>query len=133
MTRSSRPGAVHRDRERRRARLDRHVLRDLLAVAVDALIEIALPVQQSDRDERQPEVARGLAVVAGEHAEAARVDREALVQAEFGAEVRDQVVRGEIGELRRARRAQIRVERGDHRIVFGEIGADPRPRYRGCP
>jgi hypothetical protein len=60
--------AVERDRERRRARLDRGVLGELLAVAVDPLVEVPLPVEQSDRDERQLQVARGLAVVAREHA-----------------------------------------------------------------
>ena len=99
------------------------VVRELLAVAVDPLVEVALPVEQPDRDERQPQVARGLAVVAREHAEAARIDREALVQTELGAEIRDEVVPSEVVELRGARRAQIRVERDDQLLVLGEIGA----------
>ena len=68
------------------------VLGALAALAVDRLHEVALAVEQAHRDERQLEVARRLAVVAREDAEAAGVDRQALVHAELGAEVRDQVV-----------------------------------------
>ena len=64
-----------------------------VALAVDRLREVALAVEESHADERQPHVARGLAVIAGEDAEAAGVDRQALVQAELGAEVRDQIGR----------------------------------------
>ena len=77
--------------ERSAARIDRRVVGDLLAAAVDALMKIALPIQQADRHERQAQIARGLAVIAGEHAQAARVDREALVPAVLGAEIGDQV------------------------------------------
>ena len=76
--------------DRQVARVVVLVLRVLHAVAVDDLGEIALPVQQADTDEIQALVAGGLAVVAGEHAEAARVDREAVVEAVLGAEIRDQ-------------------------------------------
>ena len=79
-----------------RDRLDRQVVEVrvvilglLRALAVDRLAEVALAVEKAHADERQPHVARGLAVIAGEDAEAARVDRQALVQAELGAEVRD--------------------------------------------
>ncbi len=50
----------------------------LVALAVDLLGEVALPVQQSDTDERQRSVGRGLAVVACEDAESPGVDRQAL-------------------------------------------------------
>jgi len=63
----------------------------LLAVAVDGLGEIPLPVEQADADEGQAEVGCGLAVIAGENAQAARVDGETLVQAVFGAEVGHQI------------------------------------------
>ena len=66
-------------------------LRVLLAlppVLVDDLGEIALAVEEADRDERQPEVGGGLEVVAREHAEPARVDREAVVDRELHREVR---------------------------------------------
>ena len=44
----------------------------LHAVVVDDLAEVALPVEEPDARQRHAEVARGLEVVAGEHAEAAR-------------------------------------------------------------
>src|SRR6185503_7065581 len=61
------------------------------ALAVDRLVEVALAVEQAHGDERDRHVARGLAVVAGEDAEAAGVDRQALMETEFGAEVGDQL------------------------------------------
>ena len=65
----------------------------LPAAGVDALAEVALAVQQPDRDERQRPVGRLLEDVAGERAEPAGVDRERLVDAELRAEVGDRVVR----------------------------------------
>src|SRR5206468_11079970 len=55
----------------------------------DALAEVPLRVHEADADERQAEVARFLAVIAGEHAEAARVDRQRLVKRELRGEIRD--------------------------------------------
>jgi hypothetical protein len=79
-------------------RFDRHVveivvavMRGLVALAVDGLVEIALAVEQADGDEGQAHVGGALAVVAGKDAEAAGVDRQALVEAELGAEIGDQV------------------------------------------
>ena len=66
----------------------------LPAVHGEVLAEVALAVHQADADERQAEVAGALQVVAGQHAEAAGVDRHALVQAELGAEVGDAAGRG---------------------------------------
>ena len=63
----------------------------LVALAIDRLREVALPVQQTDRDERQPRIARGLAMVAGKDAQSAGIDREAFVEAVLGAEVGDRV------------------------------------------
>ncbi len=63
----------------------------LPAVVVERLAEVPLGVREADADERQAEVARGLQVVAGEDAEAARVDGQALVQA---------VLHGEVGDAR---------------------------------
>ena len=78
-------------------RLDRQIARIALAVfgvlhaiVVDGLREISLLVEQSHRNEVGALIARGLAVVPGEHAEATRVDGEALVEAVLGAEVRHQ-------------------------------------------
>ena len=49
----------------------------LVAVGVDRLAEVALAVEQPDADRREGHVAGRLHVVAGEHAEAARVDARA--------------------------------------------------------
>ncbi len=103
-------------------RLDRHVLElrvrvrgALAAFAVDRLHEVALPVEQAHGDEGKLEVARRLAVIAGQDAEAARVRRQALVHAELGAEVRDQVAGAEAAAVLAERRlGVIRVERGEH-------------------
>ncbi len=51
------------------------------------LVEVALRIHEPDADQRNPEVARFLAVVAGEHAEAAGVDGQRLVQRELRGEV----------------------------------------------
>ena len=61
----------------------------LPAGTVEHLPEVALPIEQPHRHQRQFEVARGFQVVAGEDAEAARKDADALVDAEFEREVRD--------------------------------------------
>ena len=57
------------------------VVLDLAVVAVEALAEVAAAVEEADPDERDAELRRRLEMVAGEHAEAAGVDRQALVQA----------------------------------------------------
>src|SRR5438874_983875 len=62
---------------------------ELPPAGVDVLASEALPVQKADGDERKAEVAGGLQVVAGEYAEAARVDRQALGDAELQREVGD--------------------------------------------
>ena len=61
----------------------------LVAVRVDRLAEVALAVEQAHAHERQGHVAGALHVVAGEDAQAARVDPERLVEAVLGAEVGD--------------------------------------------
>ena len=79
----------------------------LAAVGVDRLAEVAVAVEQADGDERQPEVAGALQVVAGEHAEAAGVERQRLVDAELHREVRDRtavVARGRAPRTRSSRR-----------------------------
>src|SRR5439155_20904153 len=64
----------------------------LLAFRIDPLLKIALAIQEAEADERDPHVARRLATVAGEDAETARVDRQAFVKTEFGAEIREPVI-----------------------------------------
>ena len=77
-------------------------------VGAEALVEVALHVHEPDADQRDADVAGGLAVVAGQDAETAGVDRHRAVQPEFGAEVRDRprvelgVVPGEPGVLARS-------------------------------
>ena len=61
----------------------------LLAVEIEPLTEVALIVVEPDRHERNVEVGRRLDVIAGEDAQAARVDRDRLVEAEFRREIRD--------------------------------------------
>ena len=61
----------------------------LPAVGVERLAEVALGIKQADADQRDAQVAGALEVVAGQDAEAARVDRQALVEAELGREVGD--------------------------------------------
>ena len=52
-------------------------------------MEVPLGVHEPDADERHAQVARFLAVVARQDAEAAGVDGERLVERELGGEVRD--------------------------------------------
>ena len=85
------PVLVGHRRDRHVVEVGVEVLRVLVALGVDRLVEVALPIQQPDPDEGQQHVARRLAVVAGEDAEPARVDRQALVKSELGAEIRDEV------------------------------------------
>lgn len=59
----------------------------LPAVMVQPLVEIALLVEEADPDEGDAEVGGALEVVAGQDAQASRVHRQRLVQAEFGREV----------------------------------------------
>ena len=61
----------------------------LPAVIGHALAEVALRVHESDADERQAEVRGFFAVIAGEHAQATRIDRQRLVQRKLGGKVRD--------------------------------------------
>ena len=65
------------------------VLLLLPAVVVEVLAEVAVLVDQADADQGQAQIAGRLQVVAGEDAEAARVERQALVQTELEGEVGD--------------------------------------------
>ena len=126
LTCSLRPGKRELDRELGAVlaphRRDRQVvevrvvvLGALAAFAVDRLHEIALAVEQPDGDEWQLEVARRLAMVAGEDAEAAGIDRQALVYAELGAEVGHQVLARHAARVLAERRlGVVGVERREH-------------------
>ncbi len=88
--------------------------RVLQALGIDRLREVALAVEQAHRHERQRHVARGLAMISGEDAQPARVDRQALVEAELGAEVRDQLALAQRGRL----------FRGGQAAVVGVVGGE---------
>ena len=111
---------VLRRLDRQRREIGVLVRRLLIAVAVDGLEEIALAIQQAHADERQPRVAGRLAVIAREDAEAAGVDRQAFMEAEFGAEVGDQIVVVE-PVAGASRMGEVRVVRRQDATVIGEI------------
>jgi len=73
-------------------RVERLVGLGLAAVGVHALCEVAAAIEETDADERQPEVGGGLQVVACEDAEPAGVDREVGADPELHREVRDEQV-----------------------------------------
>ncbi len=81
----------------------------LPAFFVEALEEVSLAVEEADADERDVEVGCALDVIAGEHAEAAGVDGQRFVQAEFS---------GEVGDRARAEHAGIGCAPG---AVFEQI------------
>src|SRR5690606_27655789 len=70
----------------------RGVMGYLIPMAVDSLGEIALTVQYPYRDKGNPQVTGRLAVIAGQDAEPTRIDGQAFMEAEFGAEIRDQIM-----------------------------------------
>ena len=108
---------VMRRLDRQRGEVGILVCRLLVAVAVDRLEEIALAIQQPHADERKARVAGRLAVIAGEDAEAARVDGQAFVEAEFGTEIRDHVVGTEaVGGAPRLRKVGV-VSRQDPAVA----------------
>ena len=61
----------------------------LRPVLVDLLAEITLLVEQAHADDRHPQVAAGLELVAGHIAESAGIDGQGLAQHEFQAEIGD--------------------------------------------
>ena len=153
-------GEPHGDREVPAGELDRHGQRQpvgvldptdrqpaevvvgvvvlLVPVGIDGLAEVAVAIQQADAERRQGHVAGGLHVVAGEDAEAARVDAERLVQAVLRAEVGDRagqvvgvaLLEPVIGAVR-----HVMVEGGQDVVVLGQerrIVEQPRPLGRAA-
>jgi hypothetical protein len=59
---------------------------------VDVLAKIALSIQEPDRDEAQVQITCRLAVISRQNAEAARVDRKALVKSVLGRKIRNEVI-----------------------------------------
>ena len=76
-------------RERQPVGVEHGVALELPALARDRLTEVAGPVEEPDPEDRHPEVARRLEVVAGEDAEAAGVLRKRGGDAELRREVGD--------------------------------------------
>ena len=127
--------AVGRDRrlDRGVGPVDPFVVLLLPAVVVHALVEVALRVHEADADQRHAEVAGLLAVIAGQHAEAAGVDRQRLVQGELGREIGDgaAIVAVALAAPPRAGGLPRRVEPGDGRVVQPqELGVLGRPLQR---
>ena len=91
----------------------------LPAGAVDALAEVAVAVHQPDRDERERAVGGLLEDVAGEHAEAAGVDRQRAV---------DGVLRAEEGDGALRRHAGGRDRLGAPSVATGALEASTRSR-----
>ena len=90
-------GEIELDRDRLaheapRRRIDRDVVLGLGTGRVEPLLEVAAPVEEPDADEGDTELGRSLQVVARQDAEAARVDRQPLVDAELHREVGDEEV-----------------------------------------
>ena len=85
--------AVGADRRLDRQQIDlgRLVLLVLVAVDVEMLAEVALRVEQADGDQGDAEAAGALHVVAGQHTEAAGIDRHRLVDPELRREVDDRL------------------------------------------
>ena len=75
--------------QRKAVRVEDRVGLLLPPLAVEALLEVAGLVEETDADDRHAEVGGGLEVVAGEDPEAARVLRQRRGDAELGAEVGD--------------------------------------------
>ena len=91
---------------------------ELPALGRRRLVEVSLRIHEADADQRHAEVARLLAVIAGEHAEAAGIDRQRLMNRELGREVRDRRVL-QIGKAPRHPRVLRGVRRVEpfHRVV----------------
>ncbi len=107
----------------------------LPAVGVEALAEVAVPVEQPDADQRHAEVARRLEVVAGQHAEAAGVLGDRLGDAELGREVGDEVERAVAAGLEPPVAVEVPLELAVHlaeeppeAAVVGE-GVEPLARH----
>ena len=78
--------------EAERLRVELLVALGLPAFVGDALHEVSAAIKEADGDERHAELGSRLQMVAGQDAETAGIDREAGVDAELHAEVRDEDV-----------------------------------------
>jgi hypothetical protein len=93
----------------------------LPAVVVEFLFEVALVVEEPDAAEIDADVGGGLEVITGEDAEAAAIEFDAFVEAEFEREVGDEPVEAErIGGRAFAEACFEASELGLEAGVFGE-------------
>ena len=113
------PSGVERRLDRRVRPVEPLVALFLPAFGRHVLVEVALRIHEADADQRHAEVARFLAVIAGEHAEAAGVDRQRLVQRELGGEVRDRSGPRGAGSV------------CDHQVLRARARVVERRRWRG--
>ena len=102
--------------QRQAARIVAWVALDLPVLLVELLPEVPAAVEEADPDEWDAELRRRLEVVAGEDAEPAGVDGEALVEPELRGEVGDE----EIGGAAPAAPPRVLA------VVAGEACLDPR-------
>ena len=72
-------------------RIGAEVMRELVTVAVNGLMKIAVTIKQADSDKRNAEVTGGLAMIAGENTESAGINRKAFMETKLGAEIGDQI------------------------------------------
>jgi hypothetical protein len=77
-----------------KAHVERIGPRVLLTGAVERLAEIAFAIQETHGDQRKVEIARRLEMVAGQNAESARIEGQAFVDTELGAEIRHHALAG---------------------------------------
>ena len=85
--------------QRQALRIQRRIVLPLPTVGGQRLTEVAGPVVQAHRDQRQPQVRRRLQMVTGEDPQATGVVRQHLGDAELHREVRDAV--GHLGAVAR--------------------------------
>ena len=74
---------THNGRDRKAEIEDVRIMLFLPTVMGDILTKIAIPIQQSDRYERNVHIARGLQMVTGKNSESAGIIREGIMNAVF--------------------------------------------------
>ncbi len=99
----------HGGLNRQQTAVDVDVVLLLPAVGIEPLTKISLVVIETDTHERDAEIGRALEVIAGQDAEPARVDRERLMKAELGGEIRDRPRAEHAGMLRSPRVLRLQV------------------------
>ncbi len=92
----------------------------LVALGIDGLGEIPLPVQNPNRRQRQAQVAGRLDQVSREHAQASRVQGDAFVKTELGAEIGHEVPVGleVVVDLGAGSLAVVAVEPGEDSVIL---------------